>query len=686
MRYFLLCFFLSVQVCLTKAQTAARCGATEALEWVYKNDPSARNRVEQLLNAANQADKMAFATRYAHASAVTYTIPVVFHVVHLGGAENIPDAQIVNAMQILNNDFAKLNADTTNTLAIFKPIAANTNIQFALATKDPQGHCSNGITRHYDAVTNWGNPDLSNYKFQWPANRYLNIYVVKALAPGVAGYSFYPGTVPLSMDGIVILHNYVGAIGSSSPIGSRSLTHEVGHWLNLAHIWGNNNNPGQVCGDDGVSDTPITKGNTWCNLNVAACTPGITENVQNYMEYSFCSNMFTQGQATRMQTALNSANGNRNNVWTTANLIATGVINPLVNCAPQANYVMSQSVTCMNAPVSFLDASYNATIAAWQWSSSAASQNSTLQNGQLTFINSGPASVKLKVSNAFGSDSIVKNKIYVMANGSNAGIPNIVESFETNTFPNNRWFGSFPQFGSAFVSTNLAAATGSTSVYINNFNDNPNESINLFTPAFMITNTLNLNVQFKTAFAQQFPSNADRLRVYYTFDCGQTWNLIFSKSGTALANGVLPQFNTAFVPQANQWTTHSIPLNFMPNLETYFRFEYTTDNVNGPGNNFYLDDINVSNNAIGLNENTMQTAFLEVTPNPASTHLTASLKGWQSGELTWRLIDVSARVLTEMKTQSVNFTQLEVSRYQRGIYFLEVSNSQTRQVKKVIIE
>ena len=128
-----------------------------------------------------------------------------------------------------------------------------------------------------------------------------------------------------AVDGVIALSTYVGSIGTSSPTNSRTLTHEIGHFFNLQHVWGNTNAPGVACGDDGVSDTPITKGWDHCpSSNYDVCNNGVDENFQNYMEYSYCDVMFTQGQNTRMHAALNSTVQNRNNLWTTNNLIATG--------------------------------------------------------------------------------------------------------------------------------------------------------------------------------------------------------------------------------------------------------------------------------------------------------------------------------------------------------------------------
>src|SRR6218665_212025 len=294
MKKLVLPLLLSALPAILPAQN--RCGLLEAQEYVFSQAPTARQRVQELLDAASAEGQLQART----SAAGNYTIPVVFHVLHMNGPENISDAQIQDQIDVMNRDFNKQNPDTVDVVSQFQNLIGNPGIEFRLATLDPNGNCTNGITRHYDANTNW-TVNSANYIYTWPRSRYMNIYVVKAMPPGVAAYAYYPGTVPAAMDAIVVQHNYVGSTGTSLPGNSRVITHETGHWLNLEHLWGSTNQPGVACGDDGVNDTPVTKGFTWCNLaNPVVCTPGVVENIQNYMDYAYCQRMFTPGQCTRI--------------------------------------------------------------------------------------------------------------------------------------------------------------------------------------------------------------------------------------------------------------------------------------------------------------------------------------------------------------------------------------------------
>ncbi|MGZ4117299.1 MAG: M43 family zinc metalloprotease, partial [Bacteroidia bacterium] len=287
------------------------CGTSEAINRSLAAHPELVTDFLKEQSRLEALDKEAAANGYkdntdksAMALPAIAIIPIVFHVLHVGGTENISDAQIIDEVRILNNDYNKLNADTSAVISTFKPVVANCGIQFRLAQKDPSGNCTNGIDRIYSTLTN--SADDGSKLNDWPHNKYLNVWVVKTIGTaGVAGYAYLPGTTSSANDGVLILSTYIGSIGTGNPSTSRALTHEIGHFLNLNHTWGGTNNPGVACGDDAVTDTPITKGHTSCPLSDAVCTSGVIENVQNYMEYSYCSNMFTNGQKTRMRNALN---------------------------------------------------------------------------------------------------------------------------------------------------------------------------------------------------------------------------------------------------------------------------------------------------------------------------------------------------------------------------------------------
>ena len=162
-------------------------------------------------------------------------IPIVFHIIHFNGVENISDEQVHDAVSVLNRDFRALNPDLETVIEEFEDITADIDIEFRLARKDPNGNCHSGITRTVSTMTFEGEDEVKEL-ISWPRDMYLNVWVCEE-ASGAAGYAYLPGSVNNWgnewLDGIVIQNSYLGSIGTSNTFRSRTLTHEVGHWLNL---------------------------------------------------------------------------------------------------------------------------------------------------------------------------------------------------------------------------------------------------------------------------------------------------------------------------------------------------------------------------------------------------------------------------------------------------------------------
>lgn len=198
------------------------------------------------------------------------TLPVVFHVLHLGGIENISDEQINDELRVLNADFRALNPSAAAVHPAFRDLVGDAKLQFVLPTRDPQGNCTSGIERIRTPETLRGMGEAKLH--QWPRDKYINIWVVRDIESGAAGYATLPwsldGVFGRLADGIVVKHDYVGEIGTGNPGRSLALSHEVGHFLGLLHVWGNGGGLNALpdghmidyCDDDGVEDTPRTRG------------------------------------------------------------------------------------------------------------------------------------------------------------------------------------------------------------------------------------------------------------------------------------------------------------------------------------------------------------------------------------------------------------------------------------------
>jgi hypothetical protein len=318
------------------------CGTTLEQEHYFAEHPGAREAQRQFYQRLETQVKTQAQLRGV-AYVTDVTIPVVVHIIHGGGTDNISDQQVNSAIEQLNLDYQKLNPDTSSIIPLFRPIAASVGFRFRLARKDPSGNCSSGITRHY--LPNMVN-DPQNGTIQtvgvWDQSRYLNIWVVNSIGTSsaggfVVGYVSPPNLPTNARDGFVVRQDYFGNQGTSDPSRAalRGATHEIGHYFGLAHPWGGTNDPGtgSCSGTDNVADTPPTDGTFDCILNYAPC--GQVANVQNYMDYASCAVMFTQGQRALMRAVLAA---NRATLYSPNNLVTTGTNDGYVapNCAPVA--------------------------------------------------------------------------------------------------------------------------------------------------------------------------------------------------------------------------------------------------------------------------------------------------------------------------------------------------------------
>lgn len=313
-----------------------RCLSKEAIDFQEQHAPGFKAYVDEQFQIAKQWSEQNEPKRN------TYTIPVVFHIVHNTSAENLADSVIYNQLQRLNEDYARMNADTSNMRSEFDPVAGATQIQFMLAQIDPNGNPTSGITRTQTSTTTFGDFNLFFGDFTtvekvkstanggidpWDQTHYLNIWICDMSINGqpmLLGYASPPaglpnwpvGSTPDIEDGVVLQYQCVGGNNPNSlgipnyDVLGRTACHEVGHYLGLRHIWGD----GDCSMDDGVNDTPDATDASQqdCNLNSNTCNADVDghgdlhDMVENYMDYSAetCQNSFTQGQAALMHGVL----------------------------------------------------------------------------------------------------------------------------------------------------------------------------------------------------------------------------------------------------------------------------------------------------------------------------------------------------------------------------------------------
>ncbi len=514
------------------------------------------------------------------------TIPVVVHVVYNTAVQNISAAQIQTQIDVLNRDFAKLNSDTTKIPAVWKSLAANTNIQFCLAQRDPNGNATTGITRTSTTTTSFStNNAVKTVAPAWPAASYLNLWVCN-LGSSLLGYAQFPGG-PASTDGVVVTYTGFGTNGTATaPYNlGRTATHEVGHWLNLYHIWGDDG--GSCSGSDQVGDTPNqanSNGGSPTFPRTDACTPASPGVMfMNYMDYTndAAMYMFTNGQNTRIQS-LFATGGSKASLKNSLGCV------PVSN-SPVALFTGTPTTICPGSSVAFTSQSTGApTSYSWTFTGGTPS-TSTATAPTVVYNTPGTYTVSLTVSNSFGTNTLTKTAYINVVNAS--PLP-VVEGFESTTFPPANWTIGNPDNLTAWVRTTSASGFGTStaSAYFDNYTSNySGQKDYIYSPSYDFTNVTNGRLKWDYAYTY-YQTSYDSLQIMYSIDCGVTWTNLWKKGGVSLATAT--GISAKFVPTASQWKRDSVSLSALVG-KSNVKFAFI--NITKYGNSLLLDNINIFN-------------------------------------------------------------------------------------------
>ena len=700
------------------------CGAVAEQERYFAAHPGAREAqrlmYQQLEALAATQQRGTLGTQ----ATPDVTIPVVVHVIHSGGPDNISDRQINSAIDQLNTDYQKLNADTANTLPLFQPIAANLGFQFRLAKKDPSGNCTTGITRHYA-------PNLVNDNFSgavqaisfWDRTRYLNIWVVGSIGSVTAGgttlgYSTLPQNSTAQRDGFVVRNDFFGNQGTSTPARAltRTATHEIGHYFGLLHPWGNTNTPGTgVCtGTDNVADTPPTDGTYVCNLAYAPCGP--IANVQNFMDYASCPTMFTLGQKALVRNIL-TMRPERTNLTTAANLAATGTNDGYVapDCAPIAAFGPlpgSRTSVCVNTPITLRDFSSNFSATGgsltYTWTLAGGSPaTATGQSVTVSYPTAGFYAVTETVSNNVGSSTASATN-YIRVEGPGAGeTAPLAESFENPNFPNNFAVPSLRNYeltgstsagaattGYGWERQNTAvAADGSAYLIAQNRQYPVGQMVTLITPNINLSSMAQpAALTFARAYALRTMDTNDQLRISFSSDCGVSWSNPTTYDAAALSTQGTTLIDP-FVPTARadwQDLTVVIPAQFQGSGTFKIRFQM----VNGttPGNYFYLDNLRMSTGVLATKAAALASRGISVFPNPLTRETAVHLNLATSTQVQVHLTDVMGRSILTLPAKTYGAGQqtvplLAAGRTLRaGVYVVHIALDGEAFASKLVVE
>jgi len=719
---------LSLFPLLNFAQTTRiPCYTDQVMEQRFASDPEAKRAYEAHLKQIDQTqlqlEQEQNTAGAKSAAAPEYTVPVVFHILYDCANQNlgVTDAVCNAALAQVNSDFSRNGSDTNLIFAPFKSLYINSDIKFMMAKKDPQGNCINGVVRHFDTKTTWSQGSAGNsaayWTYTWDPSKYLNIYVVTSIVPQgtvtgggvIVGYTYRPGTWPTgnTRDAIVFDGDFLSGSQGGIP-DARNLSHEIGHWLDLAHTFGSTNNPGVTCGStfggDGISDTPDTKGNfnacpaSSTNTLFTCTSPNPSnsnnyyQNVNNFMDYSTCSRNFTNGQTTRMRTTLASSTNGRNNLSSTTNLAFTNVDGTGL-CAPKADFVSTNCsyTICAGGNLTFKDLSYNGTITGYTWSASNGA-SVTSPNASLTSINFptfGTSNVTLLVSTAQGTNA--KNIAITVADGASAIIGPYSESFEFPGIPTD-WSVTNPNNDAlAWAQTELAAYDQSASFYLDRNLSVANRTDILQMPILDALNNQGKVLEFAYAYRQNSSTQNDVFRVQGSKDCGGTWSDIWFPTASALANSSGGVSTDEFIPFNEEWKVYQITAspfwsNFQNSSSVSIRFSFTSGNT--PANNIFIDAVRFYS-PTGINELTSSLRF-GLYPNPSNGETNVTFNLNDAAKIKISVLDIMGReVLSNPETTYAAGEQSVIinkgNSLPNGVYFVNLSHNGARMSAKLII-
>ena len=464
-------------------------------------------------------------------------------------------------------------------------------------------------------------------------------------------------------------------------------------WINLEHTWGGNNNPGNASScstDDGVTDTPNTIGVTSCNLNEATCGP--LANVENYMDYSYCSKMFTPGQRTRMRNALLSNVGNRDNLSTNGNLTATGATGTLYLCSAQ--FQADRTTICAGDQITFDDMSFNV-VNGWTWTFTGGSPaSSTAENPSVTYSTPGLYSVTLTATDGSNTDTETKTS-YIRVLPASAGLP-FYESFESySTLTNITEWEVENLGGNAWTLHTGTGYTGSKCAKLVNFGQSAGQIDNLISSPVDLSGvsaSTGVTMTFRYSYVKRYTSNTEVLKVYVTPNCGENWAPRKTLSGTQLATAAQ---NSAWTPtsQANWVTVH------LTNITSGYwtdkfraKFEFESDG----GNNMYIDDINIYEGApsetivtAGIEENGIDIDGLSVFPNPTDNDLNIRFTLANAEQANLIVQDLSGKIVQSAMvnaSEGSNLVMMDLTQLASGMYFLKVQIGTSQKTIQFVVQ
>tara|TARA_R110002049_G_scaffold260571_2_gene436479 strand:+ start:79 stop:1275 length:1197 start_codon:yes stop_codon:yes gene_type:complete len=398
--------------------------------------------------------------------------------------------------------------------------------------------------------------------------------------------------------------------------------------------------------------------------------------------------MFTQGQGLRMRATMTSSVAGRNNLWSASNLAAVGIGLQPVLC--KAEFEASESVICAGDTVIFSDLSY-ANPTTWMWQFNGASPSTAnIPQPSAVYNQPGLYDVSLMVFNGGMNKSITKsNLIRVNSTIADTTSESFVESFENQAYLDNKWLFSEDFGGGKFQTTTNTSVSGASSLYFDNMTySRDNQLVSIISPSFDLAALSNAKIKFSYAYATKNGSSNDEFNIYSSIDCGKTWNPRFGLIGNTMTTAA--PTTTAFVPQnSNEWNSFTIPLTAVTNFDNVrFKFEF----AGNQGNNFFLDDINITGTLVGLSSNSVVDESVSLFPNPSNSmnvNLQFELAN-SVNSMVVRIMDITGKTIRTTIVNSlnsgINQITLATNDLNSGLYIVNINVDNQQLNKKLLVK
>jgi PKD repeat protein len=716
-------FFLSVSFSFGQA-TEEWCGTDQLIEKQFAADPNLKAIFHQeMMNAAQFRNPNS-------GSRATIFVPVVVHIIHDNGIGNISDEQIQSALDVLNEDYNRLNADTSVTRdtpdAPFKTEAGSMDMEFKLARIDPNGECTNGIVRVNAPHLTYNADEDCKYAInggsdQWAPDEYFNIWIINTIDNGGAqgitlGYAYLPYGGAFDGYGILMRHDTFGIIETASSSDGRTLTHEMGHALGLNHIFiagfggGGTGCHANDCSSNGdyACDTPPQEEANWsCSQTWNSCSVvpvgdaygfDALDQIENYMSYNACQNMFSRDQVDIMQA--NFVNiGFLAGLIDANNIIATGVNDSDILCTAEFE-ALNKSV-CSGTVVNFSDFSFHSPTA-WTWSISGNEgvdfnyvngTSASSQEPSVEFITSGSFDIELEVTDGVTTETEAKPGYITVIPQPNS--IDIIEGFEdyTSLGATDQWT-VYNSGGFGFEIIEGVARTGWRSARLLNFAQSPGNSDELISAPLDLSvidpATESMTLSFRYSYKKRYESNDEWLKVFITNTCGDIWVQRKTLHGGQLSSEVQ---NSSWAPSSlSDWTTvHMTNVTSAYFVENFrYKFEFESDN----GNNFYLDDINIykgapSDELVGVDENGNVIESMSVYPNPTAGSANVRFAVVNGGAAKVVVTDLAGKELEShalFAAAGNNLLELDTEGYASGVYLVRLELGGVMTVERLVVE